>query len=98
MSISADALHHHAVLFDPSNYKTAISKCLTEPGYMLIRFTPSISRSCCKLMVQCVFRNMSVGITNTGSQVQHEILAIARLLNDAIAVIKSAFVTNTKHR
>jgi len=47
---------------------------------MSTQFIQSFSKSCCKLMVQYEFRNMSAGFEKAGNQAQLKLL-IARLLN-----------------
>ncbi|RPB23747.1 hypothetical protein L211DRAFT_218854 [Terfezia boudieri ATCC MYA-4762] len=59
MPISADALHYRTILLELSKPVTISPQIFDEYGRMRIRFIHSFRKSCCKLMVQYVFRNMS---------------------------------------
>ena len=67
------------------NQLSYLPKYSMRYGRMWIQIIQSFSKSCCKLMVQYEFRNMSSDLEKAGNQAQLELL-MAGLLNVGIAI------------
>ena len=72
MSVSDNALHYRALLFDLSKPSLCLPKCLTKPGHMWIQCTQLFEEKQYKLMEKYALKHMSAGYAIARSQMQLE--------------------------